>query len=61
MDIKGFLIDLDGVLYVGDTVISGARETIEFLKEKKIPFRFVSNTTRKCRETIAHHLSRYGH
>ncbi|MEN6443259.1 MAG: TIGR01458 family HAD-type hydrolase [Methanoregula sp.] len=56
MDIKGLLIDLDGVLYVGDTAISGAQDTIEFLKEQKIPFRFVSNTTRKCRETIARHI-----
>lgn len=60
MDIKGFLIDLDGVIYVGDTAISGAQDTIEFLKEKKIPFRFVSNTTRKCRETIARRLSGMG-
>ena len=60
MVIKGFLIDLDGVLYVGGNVISGAQETIEFLKEKKIPFRFVSNTTRKCRETIAQRLSGMG-
>ncbi len=43
--IKGFLIDLDGVLYVGDNAIPGARETIEFLSERKYLFRFVSNTT----------------
>lgn len=60
MDVKGFLIDLDGVIYVGDSAISGAQHTIEFLKENRIPFRFVSNTTRKCRETIARRLSGMG-
>jgi HAD superfamily hydrolase (TIGR01458 family) len=59
-DIRGFLIDLDGVLYVGDRAIQGARETIEFLSERKYLFRFVSNTTRKCRKTIADRLVSMG-
>lgn len=59
-DVKGFLIDLDGVLYVGDKAIPGARETIEFLSERKYMFRFVSNTTRKCRKTISDRLSSMG-
>jgi HAD superfamily hydrolase (TIGR01458 family) len=58
--IRGFLIDLDGVLYVGDRAIQGARETIEFLSERKYLFRFVSNTTRKCRKTIADRLASMG-
>jgi HAD superfamily hydrolase (TIGR01458 family) len=58
--IKGFLIDLDGVLYVGTKAIDGARESIDLLKERKYPFRFVSNTTRKCRKTIAEHLFSMG-
>jgi HAD superfamily hydrolase (TIGR01458 family) len=59
-DIRGFLIDLDGVLYVGDKAIKGARESIDLLKDRKYPFRFVSNTTRKCRKTIAEQLSSMG-
>ncbi len=59
-EVRGFLIDLDGVLYVGDRAIRGARETIEFLIERKYRFRFVSNTTRKCRKTIADRLSSMG-
>jgi HAD superfamily hydrolase (TIGR01458 family) len=58
--IKGFLIDLDGVLYVGTKAIEGARESIDLLIERKYPFRFVSNSTRKCRKTIAEHLLSMG-
>ncbi len=57
---KGFLIDLDGVLYVGDTPIDGAQEAIASLTESGFSIRFVSNTTRRCRRTIAAHLSVMG-
>jgi HAD superfamily hydrolase (TIGR01458 family) len=60
MDVKGLLIDLDGVLYVGEKAIPGAREALEYLRKKKLRFRFVSNTTRKCRGTIAGRLSAMG-
>ncbi len=59
-NIKGFLIDLDGVLYVGDTAIEGALDAIEFLRKRKYRYRFVSNTTRKCRKTIVKRLSDMG-
>jgi HAD superfamily hydrolase (TIGR01458 family) len=59
-DVRGFLIDLDGVLYVGDSAVEGAREAIELLKTRNYLFRFVSNTTRKCRKTIADRLSSMG-
>jgi HAD superfamily hydrolase (TIGR01458 family) len=60
MVVKGLLIDLDGVLYVGDRPVSGAREAIEELERNEIIFRFVSNTTRKCRRTIARKLATMG-
>jgi HAD superfamily hydrolase (TIGR01458 family) len=59
-DIMGFLIDLDGVLYVGNKAVDGAIEAIDFLIDKGYPFRCVSNTTRKCRHTVATHLSVLG-
>jgi HAD superfamily hydrolase (TIGR01458 family) len=58
--VKGFLIDLDGVLYVGENAIPGAQETIEFLKNRGYLFRFVSNTTRKSRDSIAKRLIALG-
>ena len=58
--IKGFLIDLDGVLYVGDHPLAGAQAAIGNLMQKNYTFRFVSNTTRKCHKTIAVLLSAMG-
>ncbi len=58
--ISGFLIDIDGVLISGNNRIPGASETIEALIEEEIPFLLVTNTTRKSRITIWHHLKRLG-
>jgi HAD superfamily hydrolase (TIGR01458 family) len=59
-DIRGFLIDLDGVLYVGNRAVDGAAEAVGFLIDNGYPFRCVSNTTRKSRQTIAGNLSALG-
>ena len=58
--VTGFLIDLDGVMYTGDTLVPGADDAIEFLEENGYRYRFVSNTTRRCRRTIAERLARMG-
>lgn len=42
---SGMLFDLDGVLYIGDQLIPGAAETVEYVKAKGIACRFVTNTT----------------
>ena len=42
---KGFLFDLDGVFYISDIIIDGAIETLNYLKNYGISFRFVTNTT----------------
>ncbi|MFA5214364.1 MAG: TIGR01458 family HAD-type hydrolase [Methanoregula sp.] len=60
LNVKGFLIDLDGVLYVGDRAVEGASRTIDTLHEQGFACRFVSNTTRKSRGTIAARLSAMG-
>jgi HAD superfamily hydrolase (TIGR01458 family) len=60
MTAEGLLIDLDGVLYVGNQPVRGAREAIGTLIERGYPFRCISNTTRKCRKTIAGQLSSMG-
>jgi len=60
MKISGFLIDLDGVLYTGDTPVPGAGETIQYLADNGYPFRCLSNSTRKCRRTIAARLEKMG-
>jgi len=60
MNIEGLLIDLDGVIYQGGIAIPGARTTLEYLAKRGIPFRCISNTTRKCRQTICTQLSGMG-
>lgn len=60
MSYRGVLIDLDGVLYQGGSAIPGACAAITYLTENEIPFRCLSNTTRKCRETICSQLSAMG-
>lgn len=41
----GIIFDMDGVIYRGSEPINGAKEVIEFLKERKIPFLFLTNNS----------------
>ena len=50
--VEGFLIDLDGVLYIGDKPIKGAAETVSRLKAENFALRFVTNTTTKSHDTL---------
>lgn len=58
--IRGILIDLEGVLYVGCRVIDGAVEAIRYLKARHIPHRFVTNTTTQSRHDLSHSLKERG-
>ncbi|MBP7119887.1 MAG: TIGR01458 family HAD-type hydrolase [Methanolinea sp.] len=57
MTIRGFLIDLDGVVYTGGNAIPGAQETLRWLSREGYPFRFVSNTTRRSKASISRRLA----
>jgi len=59
-NIKGLLIDLDGVIYNDSQLIPGAKECIHWLRDKKIPFRFITNTTMKSRVTLQQKLRSFG-
>lgn len=58
-DIKGFLFDIGGVLYVADTPIDGATETISQLRAD-FPMRFLTNTTRRTPVSIMQKLVKMG-
>ena len=58
--IEGLLIDLDGVLYVGHTAVPGAAETVERIRDRGIPMRFITNTTTKPRSTLIAQLADLG-
>lgn len=44
---KGFLIDMDGVIYNGDVLISGADTFIATLQKQSIPFLFMTNNSQR--------------
>ena len=60
MNVKGLLLDLDGTLYVEDTPIEGAREAVARLEGAGIPYRYVTNTTRRPRREIVAGLKSMG-
>ena len=59
-DVKGFLIDLGGVVYQGDAPVPGSPEAISRLREAGIPFRFLTNTTSKPKSSILKKLLAVG-
>ncbi len=56
----GFLIDIDGVLKLGDRPIPGADEFIAFLEAENVPFVLVTNNSTKTPEDVANSLSKLG-
>ncbi|MHA1799998.1 MAG: TIGR01458 family HAD-type hydrolase, partial [Candidatus Helarchaeota archaeon] len=59
-EIKAFLIDLAGVIHIGNKLINGAIDIIEFLNKNNYAYKFISNTTQKRRKTISEKLSKLG-
>jgi HAD superfamily hydrolase (TIGR01458 family) len=57
---KALLFDLDGVLYQGDRVIDGALEALRWCERRRIPHRFVTNTSSKPRKSLVERLSGLG-
>jgi HAD superfamily hydrolase (TIGR01458 family) len=58
--VRALLIDLDGVLYVEDDVVPGARRAVEALRTEGLDLRFVTNTTTRPRRAILERLNRLG-
>lgn len=58
-NIKAVLCDIGGVLYVGDTPINGAIETIKEIK-KHYPIRFITNTTQNTGIEVVKKLQEFG-
>ena len=58
--ISGCLLDLDGTVIQEDRLIPGAAAALHELRLDGIPFRFITNTTRRPRSAIVDHLRRLG-
>ena len=57
---KGFIFDLDGTVYLGDSLIPGADRVIHLLREKGRKVVFLSNKPLQTREDYASKLTRLG-
>ncbi|WP_085991473.1 TIGR01457 family HAD-type hydrolase [Oceanobacillus senegalensis] len=57
---KGYLIDLDGTMYLGEEPIDAASEFIETLSKKNIPFLFVTNNSTKTAADVSDKLNKMG-
>jgi len=56
----GYLIDMDGVLYRGTQLIPGADEFVHQLRQRDIPFRFLTNNSQRTRRDVVMKLARMG-
>lgn len=57
---KGVLFDLDGVLYVGNQVIEGARQAVDAIRNAGYACRFVTNTSTLSRVSLQRKLAGLG-
>ncbi len=57
---KGFLIDMDGVIYSGNDLIPGADIFIATLKKKGIPFLFLTNNSQRTSKDVINKLAHIG-
>lgn len=57
MTYKGYLIDLDGTIYLGNQPIPAGKRFVERLQEKRLPFLFLTNNTTKTPEAVMSRLS----
>ncbi|MGY3766449.1 TIGR01457 family HAD-type hydrolase [Vagococcus vulneris] len=56
MKYKGYLIDLDGTIYLGEKPIEAGKRFIDYLKKESIPFLFVTNNTTRSPEQVVKKL-----
>jgi NagD protein len=57
---KGFLIDMDGVIYSGMDLIPGSDTFISALKKRKIPFLFMTNNSQRTPRDVVNKLAGLG-
>ncbi len=55
-----YILDLDGTVYLGDSLLPGALKVTEALKEREIPRIFLSNNPTRDREMYVQKLTRLG-
>ena len=56
----GFLIDMDGVIYRGNELIPGADRFVRQLRDRDVPFCFLTNNSQRTRRDVVARLARMG-
>ncbi len=57
---RGVLLDLDGVVYVGDEPVPGAAGAVDWLAREGVPLRYLTNTTSRPRRALVDKLTGMG-
>ena len=56
----GIIFDMDGVIYRGSSPIEGAKEVVEYLKSKEVPFIFLTNNSTRNAAMYREKLEKMG-
>ncbi|MFW5714398.1 MAG: HAD-IIA family hydrolase [Brevefilum sp.] len=59
-NIKCFLMDMDGTIYLGDQLLPGARDWLKTLETHQIPYYFLTNNSSRSRVEYAQKLGELG-
>ena len=57
---KTYIIDLDGTIYSGGTNIDGARQFIDYLHSKNLPYIFLTNNATRTKKQAKEHMLNLG-
>lgn len=57
---KGFIIDMDGVIYHGPRLLPGARDFVNWLKQHQKKFLFLTNSSERSPRELRDKLARLG-
>ena len=57
---RTYIIDLDGTMYSGSTNIDGAREFIDYLHSKNLPYIFLTNNATRTKKQAKEHMLNLG-
>lgn len=59
-EIKGFICDMDGVIYHGNRILPGASEFVNWLRQKNKEFLFLTNNSGYTKRELQQKLARMG-
>lgn len=58
--IRCFLLDMDGTFYLGSRLLPGARELLDLLSRRGVPFLFLTNNSSRTRKEYAEKIRKFG-